>query len=104
MAPYVGLEDAEFLMFLRDETPENATIYFFDTHGIYSWKPFLQYSLFPRNVNVCNEVEIELCIGDGDTDDILIQTEITPLIQNDDIEFSFTPFRNNSVLGYYSHR
>jgi hypothetical protein len=56
ISSWAGEERTAFLAFLREQTPPDATLVFFEKNGLYSWWPALQYFLFPRHVQVCVKI------------------------------------------------
>lgn len=59
LSAWAGNERTAFLGFLRDGTPSDATVVFFEEHGLYSWWPALQYFLFPRHIQICRQMDEE---------------------------------------------
>lgn len=58
LSTWISPDEQQFLEFLREQTPPDATLVFFEEHGIFSWWPALQYALYPRHIRSCpNAVE-----------------------------------------------
>ena len=62
LSPWFGAERTEFLGFVRENTSSDAVLLFTEKSGPYSWKPLLQYFLFPRTVVHCADADVTACI------------------------------------------
>lgn len=101
-ASYVSDKDFEFLKFLHEATDRDANLFFFEPHGLFSWKPLLQYLLFPRNITTCLDIVVEVCI-EGHEAESMILVGTNGLLSSEDIfaDYSYHPYSGSKGYGIF---
>jgi len=102
LSPWFGAERTEFLGFVRTETSSDAVLIFTERSGPYSWRPLLQYFLFPRTVVNCTDANLTACIeselGDGG---FVVHPERGPEPEGIPLGARFVPYRAEDRTGLY---
>ena len=102
LSPWFGAERTEFLGFVRENTSSDAVLLFTEKSGPYSWRPLLQYFLFPRTVVHCADANLTACIesdlGDGG---FVVHPEGGPGPEGIPITAGFIPYRAEDQTGLY---
>ena len=102
LSPWFGAERTEFLGFVRENTASDAVLLFTEKSGPYSWKPLLQYFLFPRTVVHCIDANLTACI-ESDLEDggFVVHPEAGPGPEGIPIGAGFIPYRGEANTGLY---
>jgi len=80
----------------------DAVLLFTEKSGPYSWKPLLQYFLFPRTVVHCIDANLTACI-ESDLEDggFVVHPEAGPGPEGIPIGAGFIPYRGEANTGLY---
>ena len=102
LAIYVSDKEFEFLKFLHEATDRGANLFFFEPHGLFSWKPLLQYLLFPRNITTCLDIVVDVCI-EGHEAESMILVSTNGLLSFEDIfaDYSYVPYSGSKGYGIF---
>jgi len=94
--------EGEALDVVRDTLNADAVLLFTEKSGPYSWKPLLQYFLFPRTVVHCIDANLTACI-ESDLEDggFVVHPEAGPGPEGIPIGAGFIPYRGEANTGLY---
>jgi hypothetical protein len=102
LSPWFGAERTEFLSFVRENTSSDAVLLFTEKSGPYSWRPLLQYFLFPRTIVHCTDASLAACIesdlGDGG---FVVRPEGGPQPEGIPLSARFVEYRAEDRTGLY---
>ena len=101
ISAWAGNERTAFIGFLREETPPDATVVFFEKYGLYSWKPALQYFLFPRHIQTCPQINEECWQALTGVAVYFVRIDGHPPEESLPYRVDFAPYQERKGMGFY---
>ncbi len=102
ISAWAGKERTAFLGFLRGKTPTDATVVFFEEHGLYSWWPALQYFLFPRHIQTCSQINEECWQALPKGSVYFVSINGRPAKESLPYRVDFIPYQEQKRMGLYT--
>jgi hypothetical protein len=102
LSPWFGAERTAFLGFVRENTSSDASLLFVEKSGPYSWKPMLQYFLFPRTIIHCTDADLMACIESDPGDEVfVVHPQAGPRPEGIQANARFVPYGTDPQTGIY---
>jgi hypothetical protein len=100
--PFISEDQTAIIGQLRQRTPESSTLVFTDSHPPFSWRPMLQYFLFPRGIEICEVSQIDRCVENGlDREVIIVQFPGFPKLHAAPQGYAFEPLTPDREYGVF---
>lgn len=105
LSQWLGPERTEYIGFLREEIPEEATVYVPSegySGGIFRFDTLLQYYLYPRRVDRCPPQDLEVCLREAASKAsgrfYILQVGDFPSIGAEELGMSLIPYNEEWAL------